>query len=253
MAKKRILALGDSFSLLDKKESHWLEILAQEQNAVVDFMGFGGSSHVDIIAHFWSELGMPQLISQYSYIFYFSTSLLRCSYVLNEEEYITRAEQYYDSNEQDRKWFVYGSRLNLPRPGVKNVAQLTNGIEKYGLIKHVNFEEEKNPYKSMSIKYNVSAGVNSMRGLFWFTHMHGLKNILVIPGMWDAELPDPELNFPIDHKFKLHYDLKNFSEEQIKIFQCPENIKRAHKSTNHNCRAQHEYYAETWKNQFGYF
>ena len=74
MAKFKILVVGDSFALLDKKHSHWARIWAQKLGGDTEHVAIGGGSHVSIVNH--AIAARPDL-SEYAGVMYFITDLFR--------------------------------------------------------------------------------------------------------------------------------------------------------------------------------
>lgn len=113
MAKFKILVVGDSFALLDKKHSHWARIWAQKMGGDTEHLAIGGGSHVTIVNH---AVSVKQDLSEYSGVMYFITDLFRLEGVDHSQkppdapyndhnaiDALLRLNDYKDSR-HDRDW-----------------------------------------------------------------------------------------------------------------------------------------------------
>jgi len=72
MAKFKILVVGDSFALLDKKHSHWARLWAHKLNGETEHVAMSGGSHVSIVNH---AMAVKPNLSEYAGVMYFITDL----------------------------------------------------------------------------------------------------------------------------------------------------------------------------------
>lgn len=83
MAKFKILVVGDSFALLDKKHSHWARLWAHKLNGETDHIAMSGGSHVSIVNH---AIAVKPNLSEYAGVMYFITDLFRLEGVDNSQK-----------------------------------------------------------------------------------------------------------------------------------------------------------------------
>ncbi len=74
MAKFKILVVGDSFALLDKKHSHWARIWANKLGGETEHLAFSGGSHVTIVNH---AVTVKPDLREYAGVMYFITDVFR--------------------------------------------------------------------------------------------------------------------------------------------------------------------------------
>lgn len=93
----KVLIVGDSFSLLDEKHSHWLKIAGERQGFETIFASgdYGGTSHVSNVSDFLETNG--HLLNEVDAVYYFSTDLTRLEVTANwsTKNTIELFEQWY--------------------------------------------------------------------------------------------------------------------------------------------------------------
>lgn len=249
--RNKILIAGDSFGVYDNKFGHWVQILADEYGYETDFIACPGSGYVENINHFWANEDISNNISEYKYLFYHATDATRISILKNNSNKaaINRLTNFYESSDKDWEWFLYGEKRLSPRKS-KYVDLLSNTEEKLYTKNHNHIRvtpDEPSVYNYLSIKAITSANMNSLRGLLWYTHLHGVKNFIIRQRMWAKHVLDIEKHMPVDYihetfglnvKEQPYAYRKYYGSEQMYIDN--------EESKNHFGTPTHEIFAANW-------
>ena len=225
-----VLALGDSFAFLDKKEGHWLSMWADVEDHSIDHMSYSGSNHVFIINKFLHD---KSALEKYDIIFYFVTDFLRGGVnkdkkdPLSTIDSITKKIYISDWNEcisELDTWFQNG-KLNHIHASPNHLSRLLNADdeqkEMHNSVYKSDFDEGfkniQNFYSSISLEWLSRANLFALETLILKCKEKNKKLVLVT---WPG----------------LKIDIESF--EDIQIFQV-EKIPAKNVSKNHLTRTDH--------------